>query len=149
VLNRILFEDTFLWLEGEVIVLQPLQHLCHQFTVFFECLCEDKDVFIHHCLEHCRRIHKAKEHHQGFVQPAVRFESSLPLVSFLDMDIIVSPADIHLREDLGTFEFVDKLGNEWEWVFILDGAFIQCSIVLYRMKLPILFLDKEEGTCHG
>ncbi|KAI0312979.1 hypothetical protein OF83DRAFT_1036300, partial [Amylostereum chailletii] len=171
VLNRILFKDTFLRLEEEVIVLQALQHLHHQFMVLFECLCEDKDVvhvddnlatvneifekFIHHCLECRRRIHKAKEHHQGFVQPTVSFESGLPLVSFLDMDIlvvldiVVAPADIYLGEDLGTLEFVDELGDEWEWVFVLDGAFVQRSVVLHGMELSILFLDKEEGTRHG
>ena len=36
-------------------------------------------------------------------------ESGLPLVAFLDADVVVSPSYVKLSKDLGVFEFVDEV----------------------------------------
>ena len=50
--------------------------------------------------------------------------------SFSDLDVVVSPSNIHLGEVLCSFQFVDEGGDEGEWVGILNCMFIKVSIVL-------------------
>ena len=38
-------------------------------------------------------------------------EGGFPLVAIFDSDIVISPSYIKLGEDLGVFEFVDKVGD--------------------------------------
>ena len=51
----------------------------------------------------------AKEHNSGFVKSPVGNESSFPLVTILDSDIVISPSYVKLGEDLGVFEFVNEV----------------------------------------
>ena len=67
--------------------------------------------------------------------------NSLLLVSFLDTDVVVSPSNVYLGEEFGSFQFIDEGGNEQERICILDGVFIEILIILERAK-PLL--DKEE-----
>src|SRR5713226_3547784 len=80
------------------------------------CVNEILEEFIHHRLEHCRRINKTDEHHQGFKHPFVHLEGSFPSISFLDLNIIVSPSYIELGEDLCILQFINDIGNKRKWV---------------------------------
>ena len=51
-------------------------------------------------------------------------EGCFPLMSILDVDIVISPLDIKLGEMFHIFEFIDKVGDEGERVGILDGILI-------------------------
>ena len=63
----------------------------------------------HKSLKNGRRIGHAEEHDSGFIEPSVGNEDSLPLVAFLDSDIVISPLYIKLGEDLAIFEFVNEV----------------------------------------
>ena len=63
----------------------------------------------HESLESGGRVGHAEEHNSRFVESPVGNESSFPLVSLLDSDIVISPLYIKLGEDLGVFEFVDEV----------------------------------------
>ena len=76
-------------------------------------------------------------------------ESGLPLVAFLDTDVVVSPSYIELGKDLGVLEFVDEVRDQREGVCVSDGVFIEVTIVLAGSESAVLFLDKEEGGCLG
>ena len=54
-------------------------------------------------------VDHAEEHNSGFIESPVGNESSFPLVSVLDSDIVISPLYVKLGEDLGIFEFVDEV----------------------------------------
>ena len=41
------------------------------------------------------------------------------------------------------------LRDEWEGIGILDCSFIEFSVILARLQLSILLVDKEEGRGHG
>ena len=71
------------------------------------------------------------------------YKRGLPFVSFLNMDIVISPLEINLREALGSFEFVDELGDERERVVVSDHMFIQVPIILYH-PFPTVLLQYEE-----
>src|SRR5882724_11278895 len=82
--------------------------------MLLHCLREDEDVIqvdadytlgdqileylIHHGLESGWAVGETEEHDQGFEKSSVCAESSLPLITFLDADIVVSPSDIKLGE---------------------------------------------------
>ena len=65
-----------------------------------------KDV-VHHHLECCWAVHKAKEHDLWLKEPSVGMESGLPLITLLDSDIVETPLDIQLGKVFGTSELCD------------------------------------------
>jgi hypothetical protein len=50
--------------------------------------------FIHHRLKCGRTVRKTKEHYQGFEQPTICSECTLPLITFLHLNIVVAPSDV-------------------------------------------------------
>jgi hypothetical protein len=58
--------------------------------------------------------------------------------------LVVSPSDVELSEESASHQSVDDLGNEWGDISIVDGPFVEGSIVLHRAKFAILLFDKEE-----
>ena len=61
----------------------------------------------HELLKGRGRIGHSKEHDSGFIESTVGDEGSLPLVPFLDTNIVVPPSYVKLGEDLCIFEFVN------------------------------------------
>ena len=74
-------------------------------------------------------------------------KGSLPLVSVLDMDVIISPADIKFGENLCSLEFINKVGDKWEGVCITDCVFIDIAVVLTGTDITIL--TKKKGNACG
>src|ERR1700761_3085368 len=60
-----------------------------------------KDV-IHHGLKRRRRIGESEIHHQRLEEPPVGPERRLPLVAFLDADIIETPPNIEFGKKAGS-----------------------------------------------
>ena len=56
-----------------------------------------KDV-VYHCLKCGRAVSQAKEHYQGFKESVIGPECCLPLISFLDVHVVVAPTDVQLVE---------------------------------------------------
>ena len=56
------------------------------------------------------------------------------LVSGLNPDIVITPADVQLGEVASSVEFGDKLGDKWEWVLIFHGHGIQRAIILHQAE---------------
>ena len=99
---------------------------------------------VHESLECSRGVIKTKEHDCRFEKPLVGDESRLPLVSVLNVNIIVSPSNIKLGKVPGVFEFVDKVRDEGEGVCVTDGMLVQIVVILAGAEFPILLFDKEE-----
>ena len=72
-----------------------------------------------------------------------------PLVALFDADIIVSPSDIELGENLGFLEFIDEVRDERERVSISDSVFVEVPVVLARVEFSIFLFDKKEGRGWG
>src|SRR5258708_38037556 len=53
-----------------------------------------REDIIHHGLECGQGVAKAEEHYLGLIQPLVCGKCSLPLVSFLDLDIVETPLEV-------------------------------------------------------
>ena len=84
----------------------------------------------------------SKEHNQGFIEAVGSGESSLPLISFFDVNVVVPPSYIYLREVFCSFQFIDEGGDEWEWVCVFDSMLIEIPVILAGVEASILLLDK-------
>ena len=76
---------------------------------FSDIVCE---VEIHKCLEHRRRSTKSKKHHHWFKQSKRRDESRLPLVTFFDSNVVISPLYVKLSEESELAKVGDEVGDE-------------------------------------
>ena len=153
--NGRLLEDTLCCLKIEIVVLQALKNTSDCVTVLLHRSREDQNVvhvhdndtfhdqvledLVHHCLESRRGVSETEEHDEGFEKAAIGTKRCLPLVTFLDPDVLITPADIDLREDSCVLEFVDDFADERERVRVLDRAGVKVSIMLDRLQTAILF----------
>ena len=76
-------------------------------------------------------------------------EGGFPLMPILDLDVVVTPADIKLGEDFGPLELVYKVRDEGKRVGIPNSVFSQVVIVLTGAETAILLFDEEEGCGLG
>ena len=69
---------------------------------------------VHELLKGGGRVGKAKEHYSCLKKSFVDNEGGFPLVSILDMNIVIFPANIKFDEDLYSLEFINEVGDEGE-----------------------------------
>jgi hypothetical protein len=67
---------------------------------------------VHERLEGGRAIAESEEHYCGFEETKRCDECTLPLVFFLDSDVIISPPYIEFGEQGGILHIIDEFGNE-------------------------------------
>src|SRR5258707_10523649 len=164
VLDLLLLEFTFLWLEKQPLPLEGSKDLADNPPVFREGGGVDEDVIhvaydfttvneltkdvIHHCLEYHRGVAQSEEHDSWFEQASVSPECGLPLITLLDLHIVEPPAEVKYGEELGATEASQDIRDEGEGVGVLDCDLIQLLIVLYEAKQTILLLDEEHRGSH-
>ena len=102
---------------------------------------------VHESLKGGRGIDKTEEHYGWFKESLMSDESSLPLVSILDIDIVIFPTDVKLGENLCPLEFINEVRDEWEGICVMDSVFINVAIVLTGAEATVLLFNKEEGEC--
>ncbi len=66
---------------------------------------------IHERLKSHRRVCESEEHDWGLEQASVCSERRFPLITFFDLDVIVTPLDIHLCETLSLGEGLGVFGK--------------------------------------
>ena len=78
-------------------------------------------------------------------------EGRFPLVSISDADIVVSPSDVELGEDLGVFHLINEILDQREGVGIFDSVGVDISVVLAWSEGvgSVLLIDEEEGCRLG
>ena len=75
-------------------------------------------------------------------------ESGFVLVSGLNPDIVITPADVQLGEVASSAEFGDKLRDKRKWILIFHSHGIERAIVLHQAERSILLLDEEDQGSH-
>jgi len=101
---------------------------------------------IHHRLKSGWGVSQAEEHYRQFEETLASFESGFIFVAFLDVDVVVSPANVKLRKEAFLCQVIDKLRNEWQWIFVRDRPFVQIPIVLDWTEFAIFLSNQEEAT---
>ena len=90
-----------------------------------------KDVNHHH-LESGWTIGEAEEHDKGFEDASIHSKGGFPLITLLDLYVVISPTYIQLREVSGlrVRDPVDNIWYEGEWVGILHHHCNKFLIIL-------------------
>ena len=102
------------------------------------------EIEIHKCLE-CRwGATESKKHHRWFEQPQRHNESSLPLITFFDSNVVIPPLYVEFGKEGKLAKVVDKVGDKRQGVCVLDCMFVKITIVLDWPKFSILLFDKEK-----
>ncbi|KAG5327783.1 hypothetical protein C0989_011131 [Termitomyces sp. Mn162] len=110
VFNPGLFKLTLLQLEVELVLAEAFQDEASDQTVFLQHFGIDEDVIkiythyalcykvpedvVHHGLKGGRAVGESEEHNEWLKQSPVGPEGGLPLISLLDVHIVVTPLDI-------------------------------------------------------
>jgi len=105
---------------------------------------------VHHGLEGSGGIGESKEHYRGFEESLIGYECHFVLIFRCDLDHVVSPPNV----DCGDYCSSASPSRSISWgissrgyVSILDGPFVDWSVVLYRSQFTVLLFDEEEQ--HG
>ena len=62
---------------------------------------------VHECLECRRSIAETEKHDCGFIEAEGSNECGLPLIFFVNVNIIISPSDIKFGEEGGVFHVIN------------------------------------------
>ena len=89
---------------------------------------------VHEPLEGSGGVTEAEEHDCWFKQFFVGDEDRFPLVSILNMNVVVPPSDVKFGKDLGIFNLVDEVLDEGERICVLDGMTVYILVVLARLE---------------
>ena len=102
---------------------------------------------VHELLEGGGGVGKTKEHYGWFKKSFVDDEGGFPLVSILDLDIVIFPANIKFGEDFCSLEFADKVRDEGKGICITYCVLINIVRVLAGTKTTIFLFNEKEGEC--
>ncbi|KAG5351251.1 hypothetical protein C0989_007227 [Termitomyces sp. Mn162] len=110
ILNLDLFQLALLQFEIELVTAEALQDKVHDLVVLLQHFSVDEDVvevyahytfgdevpedIIHHCLESGWAFDESEEHNKGFKQFPVGLESGLPLVSLMDVHVVIASLNV-------------------------------------------------------
>ncbi|KAG6865734.1 hypothetical protein C0993_007863, partial [Termitomyces sp. T159_Od127] len=103
---------------------------------------------VHHCLKGGWTVGESKEHDKQFKQPSISPEGSLPLISFLNVHVVVAPSDIQFGEVPCPPEVIDELRDKEEGIVILHHHGVKNLVVLDQPERAILFFDEEDQRSH-
>ena len=106
-------------------------------------ICED---VVHKGLESGWSITEPKEHDGWFKESKRGDERSLPLVFFLNANVVESPSDVELGKDRRVLYIIDQFRNKGQGICIVDSVGIQVAIVLAGVERAILLCNEEEGS---
>ncbi len=84
----------------------------------------------HERLKGGQGIAKAKSHDEGFKEAKVALKGGFPFVAGLDMDVVITPADIKFGKITRRLKFVYKVWNEGEWKSVFNHDIIELLIIL-------------------
>ena len=127
-------------LEKQLMLAEASEHQASDTPVLLKGLGEDEDIVkvddhnplhdeimkdvIHHRLKGGRAVGEAKEHNERLKKTPVGPKGCLPLVPFLDPDVVIPPTNIKLGEVPGPSQTVDDVGDEGKGIAVLDGDLV-------------------------
>jgi len=76
-------------------------------------------------------VSKSKEHHLRFEQASAGGECGLPFISSFDANVVVTPSDVKLSENMSLMKTIDNVRGERKGVVIFDSKIVELPIVLY------------------
>jgi len=147
VVHLLMFEFAFLQLEEQLVGMEGLEYLSSDPLMVCEGGRVDEDVIhvansfivinkgvedvIHHHLEGGQRVAQSKEHDKWLEESSVHGEGCLPLIPFLQSDIVEAPMEVQGGEPFCIAQPGEHVRDQWKWVGVLHHDLIQLPVVLY------------------
>src|SRR5258708_2864237 len=147
VVHLSMFEFAFLWSEEQLVGMEGLEYLSSDPPMVCEGGRVDEDVIhvangfiaidkgaedvIHHHLEGGWRVAQSKEHDERLKESLVHGEGHLPLIPFLQLDIVEAPMEVQGGEPFRIVQPGEHIGDQRKWVGVLHHDLIQLLVVLY------------------
>ena len=147
VVHLLMFKLAFLWSEKQLVGTEGLEYLSSDPLMVCEGGRVDEDVIhvangfiaidkgaedvIHHHLEGGWRVAQSKEHDERLKESLVHGEGHLPLIPFLQLDIVEAPMEVQGGEPFHITEPGEHVGDQWKWVGVLHHDLIQLPVVLH------------------
>src|SRR5258705_571314 len=146
VVHLLMFEFAFLWSEEQLVGMEGLEYLSSDPLMVCEGGGVDEDVIhvansfiainkgaedvIHHHLEGSQQVAQSKEHDEWLKESLVHGEGCLPLIPFLQSDIVEAPTEVQGGEPFHIMQPGEHIGDQWKWVGVLHCDLIQLPVVL-------------------
>src|SRR5258705_13243466 len=141
------FKFAFLQLEEQLVGTEGLEYLSSDPLVVCEGGRVDEDVVhvansfivinkgmedvVHHHLEGSQQVAQSKEHDKWLKESLVHGEGHLPLIPFLQSDIVEAPMEVQGGEPFCIAEPGEHIRDQQKWVGVLHCDLIQLLVVLH------------------
>jgi len=104
---------------------------------------------IDEALERSWSIGESERHNKPFIGAIASAEGSFPFITWSDADQMVCMSEINLGVDGRAAGRIKEVGDEWKWITIFFGDFIETVEVHTKTEQSILFLDKKDWSSMG
>src|SRR5258705_12130725 len=147
VVHLLTFEFAFLQLEEQLVGTEGLEYLSSDPLMVCKGGRVDEDVIhvangfiaidkgaedvIHHHLEGGWRVAQSKEHDERLKESLVHGEGHLPLIPFLQLDIVEAPMEVQGGEPFRIVQPGEHIGDQRKQVGVLHHDLIQLPVVLH------------------
>src|SRR5258708_21380146 len=101
---------------------------------------------IHHHQEGGWQVAQSKEHDKWLKESLVCGESCLPLIPFLQLDIVEAPTEVQGGEPFCIAQPGEHVRDQWKWVGVLHHDLVQLLVVLHSEEAAFLLLDKQHRS---
>src|SRR5258707_13482543 len=148
VVHLLTFEFAFLQLEEQLVGTEGLEYLSSDPLMVCEGGGVDEDVIhvanglivinkgaedvIHHNLEGGWQVAQSKEHDEWLKESSVCGEGHLPLIPFLQSDIVEAPMEVQGGEPFHIAQPGEHIRDQWKWVGVLHHVLFQLLEVLHE-----------------
>jgi hypothetical protein len=61
----------------------------------------------------------------------------------MNLDLVIAGVDINLGEHFGSRLLIKQDVNVWKWILVLDGDYIEQSVIHTYTQLLVLLLYKQ------
>ena len=59
---------------------------------------------------------------------------------------MIPRSKVYLRKRGSSLQLVQQVIDSWQWVLVLNGDFVELSIIYAHLKRAILLFDKEDRS---
>jgi hypothetical protein len=119
----------------------------------------DKDHYEFVELRHKHRVHEVhevgcgiretKRHYQELVKTVTSGESGFRNVTRSNFDLMITRTKVDLGENFGSSQLIKKNIDSGKRIFVLDGDYIERSVIHTQSQATIFLFDEQSGQPQG
>src|SRR6185295_13436994 len=102
--------------------------------------------FVHQRHKSRRSVSQAERENSKLKMSKTRAKSRLMNVSRSDADLVVPGTEIDFGKDLGTLEVVHKVIDTRKEILVLDGVFVECTVIDAETESSFLLVDEKNWS---